>query len=142
MESPVSFSYRACFLLSQSPDADRLRAFFRSQELDFVLSAQCIAVQGDKLVEQSCPVFDWPVFAADMASAMPSAYGHFESTASEEDEEVYFDLGFSIVAGTRIAWIELSERNLARLGFALYDRDSDPLRFWSGCFARSVPARW
>jgi hypothetical protein len=110
-----------------------LEQFFASQHMRFGGSNSSLVLRGDKIFEEPGVVRDASSFAANAVSSVPSAYGRFQGE-SGEGEKFYLDLGFLIVAGTRIAWLEITERNLARFGFALFDRDSDPLHFLVGLF--------
>ena len=121
----MSFSYRACFVLPTPTDMALLQQFFVSQRMRFGGSDSFLVLRGDKLVGEPGPVCDARAFAENAVSSAPSVYGRF-SGEDEEGDEFYFELGFSIIAGTRIAWLEMTERNLDRLGFELsLERKSD-----------------
>ena len=133
----MSFEFRACFtvgIVNCAAFGSALETF----GLSFVGAGSALVYEADQIKERPGRARDWQAFIDDSTTAVPSAFARFNG------DDCFFDLGFvglprATVAGAaavpvRVAWLEISDGNLEKLGYALDDRETNVLHLLVSLF--------
>jgi hypothetical protein len=141
----LSWDYRACFILGNAINASAFGALLHSFGLEFNGPSVAYIHENGRVMERQGQPHDLASFVADGSSPRPSAFAQLRS------EEFSFDFGFVTLpplpgmdptASLAAAWLEISNRKLESMGYALEDRGTNLLEllvaFFQTLNARSM----
>lgn len=133
----MTWDYRACFVLGNAINASAFGALLHSFGLEFSGPGVAYLYEDGRVMERRGQSHDLASFVADGSSPRPSAFAQLKS------EEFSFDFGFVTLpplhgmgptASLAAAWLDISNRKLESMGYALEDRGTHLLELLVAIF--------
>lgn len=135
----MSFDFRACFVLQDAISPSALSGTLDSFGIAFEGSHSGLVHVPGRVRTEPSPPRDWAAFVAEANRPQPSAFARLAA------EEFSLEFGFVTLLKAnqfqgeptpflRAAWLEISDGDLVRMGYATEDRGTDSLHLLLALF--------